>query len=461
MGLSNGVLLTTGDVGLIPGPNDVSDAGLDLSHPGDADISALVGGDPTLDGCAVEFDFVCISDTVEVGYVFGSEEYLEFVGTSFNDHFAFFISGPGIVGTENIALLPGTSVSVGINNVNVTSYSAFYVDNTGGMDIEYDGHTTLLTAKHAVTPGSTYHIKLVIADVFDGIYDSGVFLEGHSFRSGVPLMTLTAGAPDLIAVEGCAGGSASFSRTEGIADADTITYSVTGTASNGIDYALLGGELIFAAGDSTATLLLDATLDGISEGTESVTVHFLAATSGSFLVGDSVTFTVYDRVPCEAGADALLCIGDNEVLGGAPTAGISYSWSPTFSLSDPTVSNPTVTATVDTTIAYLLTSTDRSGCASTDTVNVVMSTCTGVLNSVIDRQILLYPVPADDHLKLALPHPLEHGVMIDATGRTVYSLAPGRMDYQLAVVERLPAGLYFLHLTIMGSQQVKPFVVTH
>ena len=46
------------------------------------------------------------ADTVRIDYVFGSEEYLEFVGTSFNDVFAFWVSGPGIPDPVNIATIP-------------------------------------------------------------------------------------------------------------------------------------------------------------------------------------------------------------------------------------------------------------------------------------------------------------------------------------------------------------------
>ena len=37
-------------------------------------------------------------DSIAFNYVFGSDEYLEWVNSSYNDIFAFFLSGPGIVG---------------------------------------------------------------------------------------------------------------------------------------------------------------------------------------------------------------------------------------------------------------------------------------------------------------------------------------------------------------------------
>ncbi|CAN5396095.1 hypothetical protein BH11BAC1_BH11BAC1_28620 [soil metagenome] len=49
--------------------------------------------------------------------------------------------------------------------------------------MQYDGYTTVLTARAGVIPCETYHLKIAIADVTDGVYDSGVFLEGGSFKS--------------------------------------------------------------------------------------------------------------------------------------------------------------------------------------------------------------------------------------------------------------------------------------
>ena len=50
------------------------------------------------DVCILEFDFVAAGNEVSFNYSFGSDEYLEWVNSSFNDVFAFFLSGPGIIG---------------------------------------------------------------------------------------------------------------------------------------------------------------------------------------------------------------------------------------------------------------------------------------------------------------------------------------------------------------------------
>jgi hypothetical protein len=181
LGMNAGLLITTGSYIYAPGPNDNESATGVMDVGGDADLSALIDNYPTFDAAVVEFDLVATTDLISLEYVFGSEEYLEFVGSSFNDIFAFFISG----GTEypaltNIALIPGSSTPVSINSLNQNLYSEYFIDNTGGATLQYDGFTTPLQAIANVTPGETYHIKIGVSDASDSAFDSGVFLSVES-----------------------------------------------------------------------------------------------------------------------------------------------------------------------------------------------------------------------------------------------------------------------------------------
>ena len=188
LGMNAGLLITTGSyVGLNNG-NTMGSFSTAMGTPGDPDLDLLVPGTTTNDAAVLEFDLVPTKDTIWFQYVFGSEEYQEFVG-SFNDVFGFFISGPGISGVQNIALIPGTTTPVAINNVNANLNSQYYVWNdTVGSPcytmLEYDGYTTPMTAYAVVIPDSTYHIKIAVADASDQIFDSGVFLDAESLGGG-------------------------------------------------------------------------------------------------------------------------------------------------------------------------------------------------------------------------------------------------------------------------------------
>ena len=110
LGIDEGILLTTGTVLNTldgpHGPNNQSGAGMDNGAGGYPPLSNIIGGTPTFNASILEFDFVPYSDTVRFNYVFASEEYPEYVGSQYNDVFAFFISGPGIAGIQNMATLP-------------------------------------------------------------------------------------------------------------------------------------------------------------------------------------------------------------------------------------------------------------------------------------------------------------------------------------------------------------------
>lgn len=180
---SYGLLLTTGSVYSAVGPNNSTSEGVNNSLPGDADLDALVPGYTTYDASIIEFDFSSASDTIIASdIVFASEEYPEFVGSSFNDVFGFYISGPGISGTQNLALIPNTTDPISVNSVNPNLNAPFYVDNTNGVTYQYDGRTTVISLRQEIVPNQTYHFKIAIADAGDGIFDSGVLIKAGSFN---------------------------------------------------------------------------------------------------------------------------------------------------------------------------------------------------------------------------------------------------------------------------------------
>lgn len=180
IGLDSGIVMCTGNVLDAIGPNNTGSQGTDLFLPGDTELDN-VSGNTTQDAVSLTLDFEALADTFSFNFVFASEEYPEFANSNYNDAFAFLISGPkpggGNYQNDNIALLPNSTTPVTINNVNDVVNPQYYVDNTNGLTVQYDGFTIVLEATAAVIPDSTYHLKLVIGDVFDGVYDSGVFLQ--------------------------------------------------------------------------------------------------------------------------------------------------------------------------------------------------------------------------------------------------------------------------------------------
>ena len=238
--ISNGLIVSTGDAVGALGPNDryniSKDFGNKIEH--DKDLKLLEKGD-LFDVSSIEFDFVSFHNSIKFNYQFASDEYPEYVGSSFNDIFAFFVSDEK--STNNIAVVPGTTLPVSINTINNKDESALFINNNvfvsdtnkkifgsystanpnlittkvwhsikgvfskqGNKDneqsmpdaellktvnpdtyhfLQYDGITQKLSAQAFVEPYKKYHLKIIIADVADNVYDSAVFLETRSFSA--------------------------------------------------------------------------------------------------------------------------------------------------------------------------------------------------------------------------------------------------------------------------------------
>lgn len=186
-GFKGGLILSNGRSDLLPGKNSRPNAGANFGRHFFFDEDFITQAN-MCDGAVLEFDFVPSFDSVAFRFVFGSEEYPEFVGRNFNDAFALLIK-PKIARSKykNIGSLPnGTTVM--INNVNAKKNAEWYIANDYYTDplyneLEYDGLTRPIVAGMKVIPLQPYHIKILIADLGDCEYDSGVLLEALSFSS--------------------------------------------------------------------------------------------------------------------------------------------------------------------------------------------------------------------------------------------------------------------------------------
>lgn len=205
IGIDSGIVLTSGLATNVDQLNSGDGIGFDCGNPGDAMLDGLIPGFDTFDAAILEFDFQFEDGTVGgdlfFNYVFGSEEYNEYVDSDYNDVFAFFIEG------QNIAIIPGSGgIPVAINNVNCEDpfnppsgdFCNLFNNNDlsdGGpfFDFEYDGFTDVFTAQLSGLGPGTHTMQIKIADAGDGILDSGVFLEAGTFSNAPPTSALVAG----------------------------------------------------------------------------------------------------------------------------------------------------------------------------------------------------------------------------------------------------------------------------
>jgi len=175
IGIEDGIILSSGNIANVIGPNTSNGISANNGTPGDADLTALAGT-TTYDAAVLEFDFVANADRIQFRYVFASDEYNEYVD-QYNDMVAVFVNG------VNCAKIGADVVSV--NTVNLLDNNGKFVNNDlasgAPLNTEMDGLTTVLTCQAPVKAGVANHVKVAIADTRDARLDSNVFIEACSF----------------------------------------------------------------------------------------------------------------------------------------------------------------------------------------------------------------------------------------------------------------------------------------
>lgn len=378
LGVESGLLLTNGSATNAIGPNN--SARISTDHGSTevpfAPFDSAVGifNDLTL----VEFDIQVSTNFLEFTYVFGSDEYPEFL--DFNDVFGFYISGPGIAGTQNLAIVPGTiNTPVSVSNINGETNSNLYVSNGSGntplqnIDVQYDGYTVPLTAQIRVIPCETYRIQLAIADAGDGQYDSGVFIEDNSFvAKNKPELSITYEYEQHpFALEGC---NKAF-ITLGRGDRDIlqpnipVTYRIEllGNASENLDYIHnVPSQVTLPAGVNNITFEFDPLLDTIAEISETVIFRVSSGCLDLF-EAEEIQFEIREDFEVELN-NPIFCNATEVAINNPSTTPYELTWDTYPELSCSTCQSPTVVLQTDPTWYRFIALDSEMGCTAQDSI---------------------------------------------------------------------------------------------
>lgn len=420
IGLPSGIILTSGSATLAGQPNTGTGQGYDNNAAGDASLNVLTTGG-TLDACVLEFDFVVASDSLVFNYVFASEEYSDYVNLQFNDVFGFFVSGPGITGQQNVAVVPGTAMPIAINNVN-NGYAAagvppsgpctncsYYRDNTlNNYTIAYDGMTTVMQVKIPVMPCTTYHIKMAVADVFDRVFDSAVLIEGNSFNSsGAPCISVN--------------GQEHCSDTLHICQGDSITL----TAPSGAYYNWNGGP------DTTQSIT-------ISQAGAYACIITNPANPGCFSWTPYLTIVIDSIIP----SPVITQVTDT-LFSSITSPNYSYSWS----LNGTTITGANSPQLIISQNGCYVLTIDSNACpASSDSLCVINL---GLHANDIHKNVLLVPNPFTDEAVLMFDNTAGEKfelIISDATGRLLRQISGITSSSVKMERANLGCGIYFYEL---------------
>lgn len=334
-GIESGVVLSSDQASNPAGPCDLGFCTSCPNTANDPDLLTVANSVPPLIGqnftvlsvndvCILEFDFQPSGDFVSFNYIFGSDEYLAWVNSQYNDIFAFFLSGPGITGpfsspagfpdgAVNIAQIPDSDppLPITISSVNDILNQAYYIDNPGAVVSPcINGYTVPFTASHPVSCGLTYHIKLAIADGSDTALESIVVLEEGSFGSPIPTEYEATSSPDCdpdpldddviyCAWEDCGVSTITISRPCLVPSVYPFAFDINvdpmSEASFISDIEGLPESAVIPIGEYEIALSFSVPQDYIDEGTEELILNIVSGTTSS-----SLSIYIYDTPPLEA-----------------------------------------------------------------------------------------------------------------------------------------------------------------
>lgn len=496
--MDSGVVMTTGNVSVAPGPNN--SGGNSNAVTGaytDATLGNWTGFNVT--SCAtLDFDFVSISPFVSVNYSFGSEEYPEYVCSSFNDVFAFLITGPdadptsstyGQTITWNAASIPHTvstahphGIEVTVNSVNqgiagsnggsgsgcYYAYSTFYYANhtsgaNGGPNnatgVQYDGFTQKLAASARLLPCTQYHMHISVCNVSDNSFDSGVFLEKGSLNSPSADVSLSHYFADTIerttGVElplTLAGSDYSYGR---------VMASFGGTAVVGEDYTVTtdSGASIT---NMTPTFNIDQNAHSLTflgtptaDLSEPKLIEMYLSTSlcpefPSLKSHDTIRYILREDDIVRLRHDTIVAydtckqVGVEMVIGNHPP--YSFHWSPETDIDFPYQQYST--ASITESRNYRVSVADAAG--HTDTTDIYVeihprSNAIGDEPSTPNAELSIYPNPTDGEMNIEAD-----GITMVEVYNTAGILVYQRLcndDCRSLNISPLPSGLYTVRVT--------------
>jgi hypothetical protein len=457
------------------------------------ELNDLNNGDSVIDANVMQFDFIPKGPFISMQYVFASEEYPANACKTPNDVMGIFLSEPGQSWIQNIALVPGTNMPVGLNTINNGSGSCegpsneqYYIDYLGnnGQNLVFNGFTTPLIASANVTPCDTYRLKIAVADgarhddfVYQptdiqhinprlGLHDSGLFIKAGSLRSTDSLWVVAIGGAASTsvtpyAVRDCMPAKFRIHRSTAMHATLTVQYVLAGTAQAGADYQPLTGTATIGSWQS----YVDVPVQAIGTGDDKTLSLYLLSpfnncgTLTPDTLGDA-SLSILQQLPVHILTnDTTICYGCSiQIAVTSADPGLQYSWSPATELDNANAQSPWASPTFST--HYGLTTTaSGSTCMAKDSVWIYVDN-----SSTRDRtaaaSVHLLPNPFSNSLHFETNHDpttiFEFSVY-DLLGRKLIYCAGTKATINNTLARQtatLPNGSYFAIIRFANNQSV-------
>ncbi|GFE71566.1 Calx-beta domain-containing protein [Chroococcus sp. FPU101] len=200
----------------------------------------------------------------------------------------------------------------------------------------------------------------------------------------LPTVTLAV-SPASVTEDGTANLVYTFTRTGVLTSSLNVNYGITGTATNGTDYANIGTSVTFAANSNTAQVIVNPTADTVVESNE--TVALTLASNAAYTIGTTgaVTGTITNDDTATPN-NVTLALNYSGISENSPT-NFTYTFTRTGNLTNSLVVNFNVSGDATFSTDYLQTGANFSSPTKTITFAKGASTANVVINPVSDSTV--------------------------------------------------------------------------
>ena len=273
-----GIILSTGDATqALNGKNQEAQGGFESTEYQDEDMQSITNSTQQYDTVALEFDVNTSGNMMVFDYVFASNEFDQ--KKDYKDTFGLFVNGKNIakVNGRDDKIMTIDSLKDGQPEEQMAD-NEFYKVNKSFETCGFDGVSLVNRAYGYVEPDSVAHVKLVLSDFEDSVFDSAVFVKGHSVET----------RPGIQA-----------EMTQRVDDGLTTTDRVQVEAGDTLNYAI------------TLTNIANVAATGVKA--EVVVPYDLEVVDGSYIQNDGTLFEEYDGTYDEGKRTITWDVGDMDV----------------------------------------------------------------------------------------------------------------------------------------------------
>jgi len=198
------------------------------------------------------------------------------------------LSNASIFENQPINTSVGTLTSLDPDSANFTYSLVAGPGDTDNALFTITGNQLRTNAIFDYETKNSYSIRVLTSDGDGGIYSEQLSININDVK---PTITLAV-SPNTVSEDGATNLIYTFTRDNDLSNSLTVNYTISGTATNGTDYATIGTTATFAPNSATAIVTVNPTADTTLEANETVALTLATGTGYTIGTATAVTGTI-------------------------------------------------------------------------------------------------------------------------------------------------------------------------